>query len=419
MPARRTGRTGTTEPLKLSNSADEVSWRKAMAWKVTLDFTGDSEPQLARTRFWADGSLREDPPNSEMVNSEGATPGDPNQQVFRWTAGVRALTVLLLRAFADDDPLRYRMQGGRGASAQPLAEAVTEKHAKGGTKTWIQKMFTPLAQAHPPNLIPGFFAARLNYENGSFWVRLGQNWREGQLEVFQNEQPIRQRSFVELAERIWPTGQPEVAPPQERVSGALRLSVLDPRTQQVMPLRDCALPLRAGSGIIIHAEMTRPAYVCVVWIDSRGHVQPLYPWRDFNWACPLATDKTTLLALPETHVGGKPSYYPVGVRSGIETAILLARDEPLPSSLGTDLPALLRVATVRYSSLRLHNPREPVEFASSSGPDPITPKVRLHPPQLVQDPFLPFRNVLLSRLSCRFAFVRVVAFAVAARSGSA
>lgn len=390
-----------------------------MAWKFTLRFTGDEKPLLTQTQFWATGVAADRAPSSVTVNAEEFNADLPDQQVLSWTAGVRALAALILRAYAHGNPKEYKMQGGRRSPAQSLAEAVSEKHAKGGTsKTWAQKVFTPTADPRPINLVPAFFVVRLNYDIDSFSVKLGRNWQEVQLEVFQNGHRVSRENFVKLAEKIWPTDQHEANIPKEKLAAELLLSVCDPRTQQVVLLRDSELPLRAGSGIIVHVTMNRPAHVCVVWFNSRGEPQPLYPWADFNWASSYASDKTQHLALPEAHTDARPSFYPIGVRSGIETAILLARDEPLPPNLGSTLSGLLRAAAAGYSKLRMFDPHAPIEFCSSRSGGSVAPRMRLEPPQLIQDPFSRFKNDLLDKLSCRFELVMGVAFTVAARLSS-
>jgi hypothetical protein len=388
-----------------------------MNWKFVLRFTGDPVPALAQIQFWARDSTKSEP-SSEMVNADGISADTPNQQVFHWTAGVRALAELLLKAFATEKPYSFRMSGGRGTPAQSLAEAVTQKHAKGDDKTWVQKAFTPVTEPELRKLVPGFFAAKLNYDRDFFSVRMGRNWQGAQFQVFQEGQLVPQEKLLELALRIQPTPRQELEIPQEKLAVKLLLDIFDPRTQQVAPFRDCPLPLRADVGIIIRAELNRPAHVCIIWINSRGIPQPLYPWQGFDWVTPVGVDKIQQIALPEAQPGERLGFYPIGGRSGIETAILLARDEPLPASLGSTLFALLRATTVRYSQLRLHNPREPVEFCGPTNERFAAPRTRLEHPQFIRDPFLRFKNDLLGKLSAKFGLIKVLAFAVAATSGS-
>lgn len=42
-----------------------------------------------------------------------------------------------------------------------------------------------------------------------------------------------------------------------------------------------ALPLKAGDAFCIEAELDRPAYVDILWIDTDGKVHPVYP-RDVD-----------------------------------------------------------------------------------------------------------------------------------------
>src|SRR4051794_20096954 len=98
----------------------------------------------------------------------------------------------------------------------------------------------------------------------------------------------------------------------------------------------------------IEVELIRPAYVYIVWIDTEGKAAPLYPWTDSNWNFrPPEERRVQRLSLPETEnsiapLGGGPA--------GIETLMLLARDEPLPAdadpaALFTGLPVQKAIDT--------------------------------------------------------------------------
>src|SRR5262249_47437187 len=105
----------------------------------------------------------------------------------------------------------------------------------------------------------------------------------------------------------------------------LRLSHLD------------ALPLEADDEIRIEAELDRPAYLYVIWIDSEGIAPPVYPWRPGHWEdSPTQEQPTPRLSLPRT----VSNRYPISAAEpGMETLVLLVRESPWPREV--DLRPLL------------------------------------------------------------------------------
>jgi hypothetical protein len=96
-----------------------------------------------------------------------------------------------------------------------------------------------------------------------------------------------------------------------------------------------ALPVKAGQLMRIEVELNRPAYLYLVYLDSRGQTTPLYPWRRDNWQDRPSDEKPRpQLWVPD---GDRAAPLDPGP-SGIESYILLARDEPLPADV--DLPKL-------------------------------------------------------------------------------
>jgi hypothetical protein len=99
-----------------------------------------------------------------------------------------------------------------------------------------------------------------------------------------------------------------------------------------------ALPLRAGDHLRVEAELTRPAYLYVVWLETTGKAVPKYPWRGNDWGDrPADEAPRDRLALPEAEgqaapLGGSPS--------GVESILLLAREDPLPAGEDERLAAV-------------------------------------------------------------------------------
>jgi serine/threonine protein kinase len=102
-----------------------------------------------------------------------------------------------------------------------------------------------------------------------------------------------------------------------------------------------ALPLRPNDWIRIEAQMNRPAYLYVVWIDTDGKATPLWPWKKNDWAkLPAAQIPRDRLALPESESGH--DIMPLsGGPPGIESLLLLTRDTPLTAAENAEVTRIL------------------------------------------------------------------------------
>jgi hypothetical protein len=115
---------------------------------------------------------------------------------------------------------------------------------------------------------------------------------------------------------------------------------------------DQAVPLRSSDHVRFSIELNREAYAGLVWIDAHGTIEEIFP------------------SDPEVgHRGGEPIRrlespqqldrgWPVVGPGGIETAVLVISDEPLPqdiSSLMTFATGVPRrpVPLARYEASRL------------------------------------------------------------------
>jgi hypothetical protein len=128
----------------------------------------------------------------------------------------------------------------------------------------------------------------------------------------------------------WLALAPEVVP----LKGSIDVQIYDegnPRRQDLYLDDAGALPLRPGDQICIEAELNRPAYLYVLWIDTEGQVLPVYPWRPGHWESrPEQERPVARLRRPEDLL----EYYPVRQGApGMETLVLLARPTPLPRAL--------------------------------------------------------------------------------------
>jgi hypothetical protein len=215
---------------------------------------------------------------------------------------------------------------------------------------------------------------------------------------------------VALAVWLRPRGpgpsNPEAAP----LKGAIDVAVWEkgnPLRQRLRLHQPRALPLKAGDLLQINVTLNRPAYVYVVWLDAHGKATPIYPWRDEDWNDrPEAEEKRDRLTLPEgPDVDVAP--LPPGA-SGVESLLLLARDEPLPRSENlaglfaglpeqTGLPADARAAAWFENGELLRNEadRSPIQIGKARPSD---------------DPVLRTQALLRGKLKPLFPYSRAVCF---------
>jgi hypothetical protein len=96
------------------------------------------------------------------------------------------------------------------------------------------------------------------------------------------------------------------------------------------------LPVLPGEQVHLEARLSRPAYAYLFWLDGKGQAVSLYPWRDRAFHSRPSTEvATTSLHSPaELDLG-----WPMEGPGGLETALLLVRETPLPP--GTNLADLI------------------------------------------------------------------------------
>jgi hypothetical protein len=153
------------------------------------------------------------------------------------------------------------------------------------------------------------------------------------------------------------------------------------RARQGLRLQDPgALPLRPGDGFAVEAELNRPAYLYVLWIDTDGQVQPAYPWRPGHWEDrPAVEQLVARLRRPEAMDG----FYPIEAGTpGMHTLALLARETPLPPDVdlraelgdqGRQTAQDIRAAVWFENGAVVRHERErgPVFFDTHKADDPV------------------------------------------------
>jgi hypothetical protein len=128
---------------------------------------------------------------------------------------------------------------------------------------------------------------------------------------------------------------PQVLPP---LKGWVDVRVWKKSERKAFHLDEAGvLPVERGDEIAIVAEVNRPAYLYVFWINPDGTVAPVYPWRPGRWEeRPAEETPITQLRRPQTAT----NFYPLTKgQSGMETLLLLAREQPWPAAV--DVRALL------------------------------------------------------------------------------
>ncbi len=200
-----------------------------------------------------------------------------------------------------------------------------------------------------------------------------------------------------------PTGEKPVV---DGLSGELLLKVWTPGPGGKRGLTvgedDDALPVRKGELVHLEARVNQPAYIYLIWVDSQGQVDPLYPWdRDFKVLPPPKSPQTVLHSPPEESRG-----WPVQGTSGLETAMLLVRRTPLPE--GTDLTKVVG----KLSPSPLRDPKE-VAVCGFDSDQPTGTVNRVQKRQVgaqaqqIDEPLLQ----LMDRLRPHFDMIRAVRFA--------
>jgi serine/threonine protein kinase len=127
-------------------------------------------------------------------------------------------------------------------------------------------------------------------------------------------------------------------PPQFKVSLPFQGSVdilvyrVDPDGGDgLYPLSDrLAMPLRPGDKFRIDAGVQPPGYLYLFWIDEAGKAVPVYPWKLGEWGTrPDREERVGTLKIQSAR--GKALAI-IGDAKGMETVLMLARDEPLDAS---------------------------------------------------------------------------------------
>jgi hypothetical protein len=169
------------------------------------------------------------------------------------------------------------------------------------------------------------------------------------------------------------------------------------------------LPVSGGDHVGILVRLTRPAYLYVVWINSRGEAQPLYPWARFDWTARRVEEKTLNVSLPALEGDGRRRAWPIDTPAGIETLVVLAGDSRLSGDAAQEFRG-------SWSGFPTKKELPDRNQAFSITPTPsgrlgLKGGIKLGDPVPIDDPIHEIETLLRERFTPRFPLIRAVSFA--------
>ncbi len=178
------------------------------------------------------------------------------------------------------------------------------------------------------------------------------------------------------------------------------------------------LPVKSGDEFRIEVRLNRPAFVYLIWIDGQGNIAPVYPWKpesEFpDWEAPVDERATTALSLP---LGDDGAVLPIEGAAGVETLVLLARDEPLSRQEHERFTGWLPPRLPRLGSLsHPDRPRwltcrqEECEPPQEKGHEAYGVARGIGKRKAPADPLFQFDTLLRERLGPRFQLLQAVSF---------
>jgi hypothetical protein len=133
-------------------------------------------------------------------------------------------------------------------------------------------------------------------------------------------------------ETATPPGPPATAPTGYKGSIDLLVYRTDDAGRDILvPLSDPrSMPLKPGDQMKFVAELDRPAFLYVFWIDETGTTHPAYPWRLTEWGSRPAVEEP--VARQDIRWPNGAAVEITGDTAGTETVLMLARPTPLEAT---------------------------------------------------------------------------------------
>jgi hypothetical protein len=187
------------------------------------------------------------------------------------------------------------------------------------------------------------------------------------------------------------------------------LLVDEPKRRRTSITEPGALPAPGGSRIQLRAHVNRPAYLYLVWLSSEGLATPVYPWQPGKWARQAGAAATEVL-LPDSG-----STWGIDSPAGVESVLLLVREEPLSPRLLDQLPGRLANCPCLEA---LPEPGRAVWFEFRPSDGEAAAKRRLDTEaRPIEDPVWRLELFLREKLASIFSLVSVVSFAHRGKEG--
>lgn len=162
------------------------------------------------------------------------------------------------------------------------------------------------------------------------------------------------------------------------------------------------LPISERDGLRVEVETSPARYVYLLWIDAKGRLYPVYPWRPGEWDELQATAAVSRVSLPEA----ADTAWPNTGETGMETLVLLAANNPPPSNV--DFMSLLS----EFPAIPGSEDRTLFEFDQSGhlrGERERRPQFSGNTPLV--DHIQQTRKFIQERLASNFPIVRILRFA--------
>ncbi len=208
---------------------------------------------------------------------------------------------------------------------------------------------------------------------------------------------------------VWllrPRNEPAPAPALAPLNGSIDIVIWEadnPRRRDLSLSDPAALPLKATDEIGVKVKMNRPAYLYVLWIDTQGKVEPVYPWTPGHWEeRPAVEQPINELRRPEA----SDKFYPMQQGPpGMETLLLLARETPLPPEVD------LRAELGPLPPQREQDMRATVWFENGDVVRNEAGRAPRFDAKQLNDPVLQTQQRIREKLQPLFSYTRAVSFA--------
>jgi hypothetical protein len=195
----------------------------------------------------------------------------------------------------------------------------------------------------------------------------------------------------------------KVAGKETPLKGYLDVRVTEegnPRREGLLLHQPGALPLRPGDVMDYEVKVNRPAYLYLVYLDSKGGATPLFPWKNYDWKQRPKEERRSQL-FDKGPLAPSPA--------GIEALLLLVREEPLPGDV--DMPKLF-AGLPQQQGLPDQRARAWFENGELVRHDPDRgPPVLIGQGDPREDVVLQTQALLRDRLRPLFPYTRAVCFA--------